>query len=124
MKFDIEKAKQGKPVCNRLGNNVRIICFDRKGCDPIVALHECNGKELLCIHDLNGEVRTATMPHEYDLLMKGGKRKMWVNVYRDYPANPVGYFVGLKPCATEGEAKNNIGDSKDYIATVPVEWEE
>lgn len=46
MKFDIEKAKQGKTVCNRLGNNVRIICFDRKGCDPIVALHECNGKEL------------------------------------------------------------------------------
>lgn len=45
------------------------------------------------------------MPHEYDLLMKGGKRKMWVNVYRDYPANPVGYFVGLKPYATEGRRK-------------------
>lgn len=75
MKFDIEKAKQGKTVCNRLGNNVRIICFDRKGCDPIVALHEYNGKELLCIHDLNGEVRMATMPHEYDLPMKGGKEK-------------------------------------------------
>lgn len=124
MKFDIEKAKQGKPVCNRAGEDVRILCFDRKGCDPIVALHECNGKELLCIHDLNGEVRTATMPHEYDLLMKGGKRKMWVNVYRDYPGSPCRCFGGLKPYATEEEAKNNINDRSSYITTVPVEWEE
>lgn len=124
MKFDIEKAKQGKSVCNQLGNNVRIICFDRKSCDPIVALHECNGKELLCIHDLNGEVRTATMPHEYVLLMKCEKRKMWVNIYRDLPDSHVRCFGDLKPYATEEEAKNNIGDSKDYIATVPIEWEE
>lgn len=124
MKFDIEKANQGKPVCNRLGNNVRIIRFDRKGCGRIVALHECNGKELLCIHDLNGEVRVSAMPHEYDLLMKYEKRKMWVNVYRDYPDSPCRCFDGLKPYATEEEAKNNIGDSKDYIATVPIEWEE
>lgn len=124
MKFDIEKAKQGKSVCNQLGNNVRIICFDRKGCDPIVALHESNGKELLCIHDLNGEVRMSTMPHEYVLLMKCEKRKMWVNIYRDLPDSHVRCFGDLKPYATEEEAKNNIGDSKDYIATVPIEWEE
>ena len=66
----------------------------------------------------------ATMPHEYDLLMKYEKRKMWVNVYRDYPDSPCRCFGGLKPYATEEEAKNNIGDSKDYIATVPIEWEE
>lgn len=29
----------------------------------------------------------------------------------------------MKPFDIE-KAKNNIGDSKDYIATVPIEWEE
>lgn len=32
--FDIEKAKKGFPVCTRDGRKVRILCFDRKTCEP------------------------------------------------------------------------------------------
>lgn len=49
---------------------------------------------------------------------------MWVNVYSEYSGSPVRSFGGLKPYATEKEAKNNINNRADYIATVPVEWEE
>lgn len=40
--FDLEKAKQGKPVCTRDGRKARIICFNAKTlCDyPIIALVE------------------------------------------------------------------------------------
>lgn len=40
--FDIQKAKQGKPVCTRDGRKARIICFNAKTlCDyPIIALVE------------------------------------------------------------------------------------
>lgn len=66
----------------------------------------------------------ATMSHEYDLLMKCEKRKMWVNIYRDLPDSHVRCFGGLKPYRTEEEAKNNINDRSSYITTVPIEWEE
>lgn len=37
--FDIEKAKQGAKVITRDGDDVRILCFDRKSeTDPIIAL--------------------------------------------------------------------------------------
>lgn len=29
--FDLEAAKQGKPVCTRDGRKARIVCFDLKG---------------------------------------------------------------------------------------------
>ena len=36
--FDLQQAKDGKPVCTRDGRKARIICFDRVGDFPIVAL--------------------------------------------------------------------------------------
>lgn len=43
--FDLEAAKQGKPVCTRDGRKARIICFDAKGNNPIVALiYDCKKK--------------------------------------------------------------------------------
>lgn len=39
--FDLQKAREGKPVCTRGGRKARIICFDKKEKDfPIVALIE------------------------------------------------------------------------------------
>ena len=36
--FDIQKAREGKPVCTRDGRKARIICFDREhlGYDGVV----------------------------------------------------------------------------------------
>ena len=36
--FNLEEAKQGKPVCTRDGSPARIICWDKLGKLPIVAL--------------------------------------------------------------------------------------
>lgn len=124
-KFDIELAKQGKPVCNRRGDDVRIVCFDRISENyKIIALHKRDDKEGIYSHRLDGRVTGPGEDSECDLFMKPEKRRMWVNVYREIPCSSVGCFGGLNPFATEEEAKNNIGDSKNYIATVPVEWEE
>lgn len=58
--FNLDAAKQGKPVCTRDGCKARIICFDRKDNTPIVALIErVDGIEILqcfyndgkCFHD-------------------------------------------------------------------------
>lgn len=124
-KFDIELAKQGKPVCNRRGDDVRIVCFDRISENyQIIALHKRDDKEAIYSHRLDGRVTGPGEDSECDLFMKPEKRRVRVNVYRDLSGYPVGYFVGLKPFATEEEAKNSVGGLKNYIATVPVEWEE
>lgn len=41
--FNLELAKAGHPVRNAIGKDVRIICFDRKGSHPIVALTNAYG---------------------------------------------------------------------------------
>ena len=53
--FDIQKAREGKPVCTRDGRKARIICFDRRlfyknVSYPILALVECSdGEDDVCI---------------------------------------------------------------------------
>ena len=36
--FDLEAAKAGAPVCTTFGRKVRILCFDKKGETPVVAV--------------------------------------------------------------------------------------
>ena len=80
--FNLNAAKQGKPVCTRDSCKARIICFDRKDNTPIVALIErVDGIEILqcfyndgkCFHDSTSD---------NDLMMLPEKKEGWVNVYK------------------------------------------
>ena len=55
--FNLEEAKQGKPICTRSGRRVRIICFDARNDQPIVALIEDADKryEIAYNYDLHGK---------------------------------------------------------------------
>lgn len=79
--FDIQKAREGKPVCTRDGRKARIICFDTKGdpC-PIIALVEENGLESTYHYDKNGQ--NAYNKSKLDLMMLPEKKEGWVNVYK------------------------------------------
>ena len=123
-KFDIELARQGKPVCTRDCRPVRILCFDRRGTYPIVAIVSNVDNDLVYAYTESGLCIKEDEDDNLDLMMVGEKRKMWVNVYSEYFDSPVICFDNLKPYATEEEAKNNINDPKTHIATVPIEWEE
>ena len=57
--FDIQKAREGKPVCTRDGRNVRIICFDAKGDYPIVALIESGNIEGVQQYMIDGHCTKA-----------------------------------------------------------------
>ena len=68
--FDLEAAKSGKPVCTRDGRKARIICFDKKGCTPIVGLIQEDGFETvatftergLCL--INGAYNLMMLPEK------------------------------------------------------------
>lgn len=55
--FDINEAKAGKPVCTRGGRKARIVCFDARNDQPIVALIEDadNRFEIAYNYDIHGK---------------------------------------------------------------------
>ena len=122
--FDINLAKQGKPVCTRDGRKARIICYDRQSDHgfPIVALVESTSAEkdedVRC-YRLNG----ATSEPSYDLMMSPERHEGWVNVF-NHGNNDT--YVGNIIFPTEKLAKEAASrmNGVKYIATVKIEWEE
>ena len=121
--FSLEAAKAGKPVCTRDGRKARIICFDRKGNTPIVALIECvNHAEILQGYHNDGKCFHYETSNS-DLMMLPEKKEGWVNVYHclngisEYACDDI--VFDTKECATQyAENENN------YITTIKINWEE
>lgn len=70
--FDLEKAKMGYPLCTRDGRGARIICYDRKGDYPIVALiTDEEDEEQAIIYTINGRfLFYEKQEHHRDLMLK------------------------------------------------------
>lgn len=52
--FDLEAAKRGAAVCTISGRKVRILCYDKKGESPIVAVVDFEDHENQYEYDENG----------------------------------------------------------------------
>ena len=116
--FDIQKAREGKPVCTRDGRKARIICFDRVGDFPIVALTDDRDykEEGVNLYDINGKGSNEC----FDLMMLPEKKEGWINVYKGGKLD-TDYIYPTKADAVE----NIFQPMKDnYIDTIKVEWEE
>ena len=108
--FDLEAAKAGKPVCTRDGRKARIICFDRVGDFPIVALTDDRDykEEGVNLYDINGKGSNEC----FDLMMLPEKKEGWVNVYKD------------SVYGTKDEALIVRSESRGYIDTIKINWSE
>ena len=80
--FDLEAAKEGKPVCTRDGRKARIICFDLKNnvCPIVAAVEENNNMEVQHHYDTKG--LNCYKKSEIDLMMLPEKKEGWVNVFK------------------------------------------
>ena len=114
--FDIQKAREGKPVCTRDGRKARIICFDSKNDPqrPVVALVEHNDNELLYEYTIEGKDRFShiSTTGTSDLMMLPEKKEGWVNVYKE------------RIYSTKEEAIEATYDGVTYIDTIKISWEE
>lgn len=117
--FNLEEAKQGKPVVTRDGRPARILAFDRKGEHRIIGLVTYMDTEISYYWFLDGRT-SADFDSKYDLVMKAEKKEGWINLYRD---NRGLVHTGVV-CATEADSKSKIAPNGDYITTIKVEWEE
>lgn len=109
--FDIQKAKEGKPVCTRDGRKARIICFDRIDAKPILALvPSTDGKgEDVFDYFVSGKRIANSLESDLDLMMLPEKKEGWINVKKD-----ASLFKSRE------EAERNC--TKDYVP-VRVEFE-
>ena len=121
--FDIQKAREGKPVCTRDGRKARIICFDVKGSMyPIIALIEESEGEKLCSYMPNGRSYKNEKECIDDLMMLTEKKEGWVNICRNLNTNKT--ELDTKDIYnTKEEAIQNLS-SMTYVTTVKIEWEE
>ena len=128
--FDVQKAREGKPVCTRDGRKARIICFDAKGNKPLIILSEIDGKEVILRYTEKGQSDNfhSPTPREDDLMMCPVKKEGWVNVYKrenEYICeNECNVFTGITVFKSEGEAKRHIDKNKIYANTIKISWEE
>ena len=126
--FDIQKAREGKPVCTRGGRKARIICFDAKGDKPIIALVEMGTAETPNNYPIDGKA-ASTKEASCDLMMLPEKKEEWINIYN---ADTTFYYADGRVFETKDEAvqeakeevEREQREKNEYIGTIRVEWEE
>ena len=116
--FDLQKAREGKPVCTRDGRKARIICFDRIDAKPILALvPSTDGKgEDVFDYFVSGKRIANSLESDLDLMMLPEKNEGWVNVYK-------GGLLDTKTYPTKKEAFDKACP-EGYVDTVKVCWKE
>lgn len=109
-----------RKLVTRDGRKVRIICTDRKGATPIIALvHNADdGQEIGYAFYPDGKY-FIDKDDEFDLFFAPEKHTDYINLYR----NEDGYFLGAV-YTSEEYAKNIAKGNDQYITTIKVEWEE
>lgn len=115
--FSLEEylKNPNRKVVTKDGRKVRIICTDRNGIYPVVALVN-NGGEDIYTYDERGVY--AGNRNELSLFFAPEKHTGWVNVYR----TPNGL-----PCTTTNiyATKENAEECGcSMVATCKIEWEE
>lgn len=107
-------------VVTRDGREVRIICTDAKGEEPIVALIYNKNRDEENVYTYNRDGYFYKDNNScLDLFFAPIKKEGWVNVYKD---DNTRYIGDIYP--SEKEAKENKGDDLYYITTIKIEWEE
>lgn len=113
--FDIELAKQGKPVCTRDGRPVRILCYDFKSLEntPIVALIRLNEHQEGVVHYYIDGKHFENGINDLDLMMVSGKMEGWVNICRCREE-------GQAPFVHHGKIFDAKEDAKAYLKQMAI----
>lgn len=116
--FDIQKAREGKPVCTRDGRKVRVLCYDFKQNEEypiLVAVENKDGKECALLYS-NGGISEMYKSSNNELAMLPEKKEGWVNVYK-------GGLLDTKSYPTKKEAFDKACP-EGYVDTIKINWSE
>lgn len=114
--FDIQKAREGKPVYTRDGRKARILCYDFKQNEEypiLVAVENKDGKECALLYSNDG-ISEMYKSSNNELAMLPEKKEGWVNIYKE----------GVDQYIYNNEKAALSRRGSDCIATIKIEWEE
>ena len=125
--FSLEKylANPSRKVVTRAGNSVRILCTNRKGSYPIVALvenHDSDNESVYSYRE-NGLYSMFSQSEENNLFCAPEKHEGYVNLYRSCDKDCAYYLGNIYNSKAEAE---DVRENKKfkYIATIKIEWDE
>ena len=125
--FNLEKylKNPSRKVVTRGGQNVRIICTNRRDLNfPIIALieNESGLGETTIYYTKDGKFYFNSST-DFDLFFTPEKHEGWINIYRSEYDD---YYKGKVIYSSKEDAENEkyINDSDVYITTIKIEWEE
>ena len=129
--FNLEEYRNNpsRKIVTRDGRNVRIICTDRRGDYPIIALTEKQGndEETLDAFTENGRWALVGKESIHDLFFAPEKHEGWTNVYRDiYMGTHAGPIFNSKEEAERDVREYSLKEKplSSYLTTVKIVWEE
>ena len=121
--FNLEEylKNPSRKVVTRDGRNARIICIDKKGFNPILALvTRHNGiAEDVYAYTKNGELSEGNSTKS-SLFFAPEKHEGWINLYK----NLEGFIVPSRIYQTKEDAEKRGSTHDCYVATSKIEWEE
>lgn len=119
--FNLEEYLKNplRKIVTRDGRNARIVCTDKKGFNPILALvtKHIGVTEDVYLYTKNGEIAEGISTNS-DLFFTLEKHERWVNLYKEND----NIYASMNTFKTKEEAEALSCSS--CIATVKVEWEE
>ena len=113
-----------RKIVTRDGYAVRILCTDKKGKWPIVALVCKDEEEYVATYTRNGQkyIPKAEVSLN-DLFFAPEKKEGWINIYKYNLSSLI--TPGSQVYNTKEEAESAIGSGLvDYISTIKIQWEE
>ena len=109
-----------RKVVTRDGRSVRIICTDRKGATPIIALVNDGLLEELCYSLYPDGKKYKYSECDTDLFFVPEKHEGWINIYADINDNS---HPGNHIFESKGEAEEEGEKGSGYVTTIKIEWE-
>ena len=112
-----------RKVVTKNGKKVRILCTDRKGAAPIIALvnSELPDCEELCYSFFPDGKKYENYESDIDLFFVPEKHKGWINIYADINDNS---HPGNHIFKSKEEAEEDGEKGSGYVTTIKIEWEE
>ena len=122
--FSLEKylANPSRKVVTGDGRKVKILCTNRKGAYPIVALvenHDSNTEDVYSYRE-NGLYSLYSLSEENNLFFAPETHEGWINVYRNNDSHA---YAGAVYDSKEDAEKRKVID-ENYVTTIKIEWEE
>ena len=120
--FSLEEylSNPNRKIVTRDGKSARIICTDRKGAIPIIALVNSGLLGELCYSLYPDGKKYKYSECDTDLFFAPEKHEGWINIYADindnsHPGNHI--FESKEEAEEEGEKGSG------YVTTIKIEWE-